>query len=41
MVWQIGEMVGDVKFVRADGSTIPLASFAGKPLLVIFFRHLL
>jgi peroxiredoxin len=37
---QIGDPVGDVTFLRADGSPLRLADFAGKKTLLIFLRHL-
>jgi hypothetical protein len=36
----IGERVRDLTFVQPDGSAITLQAFAGRPLLVIFLRHL-
>ena len=40
MAIQIGEPVGDFTFLQADGTPIELRSFVGKPLLLIFLRHL-
>jgi hypothetical protein len=37
---QIGESVGDVVFVRADGSKVQLAELAGRKVILIFLRHL-
>src|SRR5262249_61034675 len=37
---RIGETVGDLAFVRPDGAAVTLAAFAGRPLLLIFLRHL-
>jgi hypothetical protein len=37
---RIGDRVGGLTFVQPDGSVITLAAFAGRPLLVIFLRHL-
>jgi hypothetical protein len=37
---KIGDRVGDLAFVQPDGSAVPLAAFAGRPLLLIFLRHL-
>jgi cytochrome oxidase Cu insertion factor (SCO1/SenC/PrrC family) len=37
---QIGNRVSDATFVQADGSPLTLASFAGRPVLLIFLRHL-
>jgi len=30
----------DLVFQQADGSAVALAAFAGRPLVVIFLRHL-
>jgi hypothetical protein len=27
-------------FLRPDGSAVPLSAFAGRPLVLIFLRHL-
>jgi hypothetical protein len=37
---QIGELVGDVAFAKADGSPFRLAEHAGKKIILIFLRHL-
>jgi hypothetical protein len=37
---RIGDWLVDLTFVQPDGSAITLATFAGKPLLLIFLRHL-
>jgi hypothetical protein len=37
---QIGEPVGDMTFLRADGSTLHPSEFAGHKLVLIFLRHL-
>jgi hypothetical protein len=37
---QIGDRAGEVAFVQPDGSVGTLAAFAGRPLLLIFLRHL-
>jgi len=36
----LGERVPDLTFQRPDGGAAPLREFVGKPLLVIFLRHL-
>lgn len=36
----VGEPVGDFTFVQPDGTPIELRSFHGKPLLLVFLRHL-
>jgi hypothetical protein len=35
-----GEAVGDLTFLRADGTPVALSAFRGRPLLLIFLRHL-
>ncbi len=35
-----GDRVGDLSFVQPDGQRVELKAFAGRPLLLIFFRHL-
>lgn len=40
VAFRIGDRVGDLAFVRPDGSSVTLAAFASRPLLVIFLRHL-
>lgn len=40
MAVQIGERVTDQTFVKPDGSPLTLSAFAGRPLLLIFLRHL-
>lgn len=40
MAVAIGERVEDVTFVQPDGRPVPLASFLGRPLLLVFLRHL-
>jgi hypothetical protein len=37
---RIGDRVADLTFVQPDGSVITLATFVGRPLLLIFLRHL-
>ena len=40
MALQPGDPVGDLTFLRPDGSPVGLSAFAGKPLVLIFVRHL-
>ena len=40
MVLRLGDRVSDLAFVQSDGSGLTLAAFAGRPLLLIFLRHL-
>lgn len=35
-----GDRVSDLAFQRPDGSDVSLRDFLGKPLLLIFLRHL-
>ena len=35
-----GDRVGDLTFLRPDGGALALAAFAGRPLLLVFLRHL-
>jgi hypothetical protein len=35
-----GEAAGDLSFLQPDGTPVRLAHFLGKPLLLIFLRHL-
>jgi len=37
---RLGDPVDDFPLLRADGSSVTLSAFAGKPLLLIFLRHL-
>jgi peroxiredoxin len=37
---RIGDPAGDLTLARPDGSAVALAAFAGRPLLLIFLRHL-
>jgi hypothetical protein len=37
---RIGERADKVTLVRPDGAAVALAAFAGRPLLLIFLRHL-
>jgi hypothetical protein len=36
----ISESVSNLSFVQPDGGTVALSAFAGRPLLLIFLRHL-
>ena len=36
----LGDHVEDFSFVKPDGSVVRLRDFLGKPLLLIFLRHL-
>jgi peroxiredoxin len=40
MSLQTGDIVPDCTLTRADGTTVRLTDFAGRPLVVIFLRHL-
>jgi hypothetical protein len=40
MSYRIGATVEDRTFLRPDGSALSLHSLAGKPLLLLFLRHL-
>jgi len=40
MTYRIGDPVDDFIFQRPDGSELRLRSFQGKPLVLIFLRHL-
>ena len=37
---EIGDQVPDLDFQRPDGNSIALRDFLGRPLLMIFLRHL-
>lgn len=37
---RIGDEVGNLVFLRPDGGTVALSAFTGRPLLLIFLRHL-
>ena len=37
---QIGDPVGDITFLRANGSPLRLIDYAGKDVILIFLRHL-
>jgi len=36
----LGDRVPELTFQRPDGNAVPLRDFLGKPLLLIFLRHL-
>ena len=36
----VGDAVDDFTFVKADGTPFELRTFRGKPVLLIFLRHL-
>ena len=40
MAAQPGDAVGDFTFLRPDGTAVALSAFRGRPLLLIFLRHL-
>ena len=35
-----GDAVGDLVFLRPDGSELHLSEFRGRPVVLIFLRHL-
>jgi peroxiredoxin len=37
---QPGDLVGDFPLLRPDGTPVTLSAFRGRPLLLIFLRHL-
>jgi hypothetical protein len=37
---RIGDRVENLSLVQPDGSLLALAAFAGRPLLLVFLRHL-
>ena len=37
---KIGDLIDNLSFQKPDGSVITLAAFVGRPLLLIFLRHL-
>jgi hypothetical protein len=39
-VAKIGDRVAELTFLRPDAGVVTLAAFLGRPLLVIFLRHL-
>ena len=40
MAPKLGDVIPDLSFLRPDGSTVHLADFSAKALVVIFLRHL-
>ena len=40
MTLQLGDRVNDLTFLRPDGSSVALSAFVGRPLLLVFLRHL-
>ncbi len=40
MTMAVGNSVGDYTFVKPDGAPLELRDYLGKPLLLIFLRHL-
>ena len=40
MALQPGDPVGDLTLLRPDGSPLTLRELAGRPLLLVFLRHL-
>jgi hypothetical protein len=36
----LGEQVSELTFLKPTGEPIPLRAFLGKPLLLVFLRHL-
>lgn len=40
MALRIGDRVTDLTFVQPDGRALSLGAFAGRPLLLVFLRHL-
>ncbi len=37
---RIGQTVPDLVFVRTDGTPVPLSSFHGDAMVLVFMRHL-
>jgi hypothetical protein len=37
---QPGQQAPDLAFVRPDGTSLSLSAYAGRPLVLIFLRHL-
>jgi peroxiredoxin len=37
---QPGDYAGDLTLLRPDGSPLALSEFAGRPVVLIFLRHL-
>ena len=40
MPYAVGDVVGDFTFRTAEGADVALRDHLGKPLLLIFLRHL-
>jgi hypothetical protein len=40
MAVAIGDAIADLTFQRPEGTPLRLSEFAGKPLMLIFLRHL-
>jgi hypothetical protein len=40
MTLTLGDRLGELALLRPDGAPVALSAFLGKPLLVIFLRHL-
>lgn len=40
MAYRIGDRVEDFTFLLPDGAPLSMRSFEGKPLVLIFLRHL-
>jgi len=36
----VGQIIPELTFLNADGSTLKLRSLLGKPVLLVFLRHL-
>jgi hypothetical protein len=40
MTFQLGDRIEELTLLRPDGSAIRLSEISGRPLLLIFLRHL-
>jgi hypothetical protein len=40
VAYKVGDRVENLTLRRPDGRALALAAFAGRPLLVVFLRHL-
>jgi hypothetical protein len=40
VAYQVGDRVENLTLQQADGRALALAAFAGRPLLLVFLRHL-
>lgn len=40
MTLPIGAEIGELTFLRPDGTELRLSAFRGQPLVLIFLRHL-